>query len=246
MSIRIRRRLALLGVGAAAAAGLGALAPLEPISVAVTSALSVALLSLPALLVRSVGFLPLFTRLAPADLLESGARSRIVALLRTEPGLGITDVCQRLGIGWGTAVHHLTRLEAAGLVVSQDAGRRRRFFLPHESESRRTAVCVLTTEMNRRLLEHIRDHPGVTQRETCAALGLSAPLAHKYMARLIGRGLVAAVREWRSVRYYTTDSVRDAMHEFAQLGRPQEAEGPSDPLRPRSPTPPGPEPPRVA
>lgn len=185
--------------------------------------------SVPAALLPGLAILPFFTRLGREELLDGGLRPRIVDLLRAAPGLGITDVCQRLAIGWGTAVHHLTRLEDAGLVVSHDAGRHRRFFLAGEPLARRTAVCVLSTEFNRRLIEHIHANPGVTQTALCGALGVGAPLAHKYLARLIAQGLVRAERRWRSVQYYAGDAVAAALHEYGQLPGTQRDEGPSRP-----------------
>jgi DNA-binding transcriptional ArsR family regulator len=180
--------------------------------------------------------IPLYARLARDGLLEDGTRPKIMELLRSEPGLGITDICERLAIGWGTAVHHLTRLEDAGLVVSQDSGRRRRFFLPSESPTRRTALCVLSSDLNRRLLQLVQASPGRTQQEVCAALGISAPLAHKYLARLIRDHFVSTVRQWRTVRYYPSETVPAVLDAYAEavgagggqgLPRPADLESPS-------------------
>lgn len=181
--------------------------------------------------------LPLYTRLARENLLEGGVRAKIMELLRAEPGLGITDVRDRLAIGWGTAVHHLNRLEAAGLVVSQDAGRRRRFFLPQASAEMRTALCVLSSSLNRRLLETVRARPGLTQTEVCEALGISAPLAHKYLARLIRDGFVASTRQWRAVRYYPSESAPAVLDAYASATRTLGEGGPSRPADPTSPQP---------
>lgn len=218
------RLVPLFGVAIALAVVVAA-TPFLSWALTVVSALSLAVLSLPAWAARGFLLVPLFTRLQRDDLLSDGVRPKIMEILRAEPGLGITDVCARLQIGWGTAVHHLTRLEGAGLLVSQDAGRRRRFFLPSESATRRTAVCVLSSELSRRLLEAIRARPGLSQTELCAALGISAPLAHKYLARLTGEQLVTTERQWRTVRYFPADSALAALTEYAQLRGPEPPQG---------------------
>jgi len=182
---------------------------------------------------------PLYTRLARNDLLEDGLRPKIVELLRHNPGLGITDVCERLDIGWGTAVHHLTRLEGAGLVVSQDSGRRRRFFLPNESAVRRTALCVLSSDLNRRLLRLVQSSPGLTQQEVCAALSISAPLAHKYLARLIRDQYVNTVRQWRSVRYYPSEGVPAVLTAYDEAVGPSGGQGLARPVDPETSAPNG-------
>lgn len=207
------------------------LPPVFTAALGLASATSVALASLlQSWAGRSLLLAPLFTRLNRDQLLRGeGVRPKIMDLLKHEPGLGITDVCQRLEIGWGTAVHHLTRLERAGLLVSHDAGRRRRFFLPGESRSKRTAICVLSTDLNRRLLAVIQRRPGITQTEVCEALGVSPSLAHKYLGRLIDQGLLARERQWRTVQYYVKDEARAAFREFEQLKEPLGAQGSKEP-----------------
>lgn len=197
--------------------GLGLLLSLPPVHalLAISAAIIVSLLALAAPLASAL-LLPLYARLAPDELLHHPIRSRMVELVRDEPGLGISDVAARTHIGWGTAVHHLTRLERAGLLVSADSGRHRRFFLAAESSDRRTAVCVLSVRAHFRLVEFIRDHPGATQTETCAALGISPPLVHKYMSRLLRENLVTSIRQWRTVKYYGGPAMATTMSEFAR------------------------------
>lgn len=192
--------------------------PVAAFIAATSSGLSVLLLALPALV-------PSFTRLLPNRLLEDGVRPRIMSLLGTEPGLGIIDVKQRLQIGWGTAVHHLERLERAGLVVSEAHGRRRRFYLPDDSRARRTAASVLGVDTNRRILDFLRENPHATQTEVRHGLALSAPLAHKYLSRLAETGLLSATRDGKNVRYEAAASVEDAIQERSRIT----ANGPQGP-----------------
>lgn len=203
---------------------------LPPSSAIVLLAGGVATLPMSFSVLRWALLLPLFSRLQTSDLLESQGRTRILELLRSQPGLGIKDICAELVIGWGTAVHHLSKLERAGLLVSQDSGRRRRFFLPGTSPTVRTALCVLSAEPSRRLLEHVRDHPGSTQTDVCNALGLSAPLVHKYAARLANQGLLETHRQWRTVRYFAAHSVTSHLEEYARLRASPTAEGPQVPM----------------
>lgn len=197
-----------------------------PLGVGLTLAIG-GLAGLPLLVpaLRWALLLGLFSRLGPADLLENANRGRILDLLRVQPGLGIKEVCERLSIGWGNAVHHLTRLEKAGIVVSHDAGRYRRFFHADTPAATRTALCVLTIGLNRRLLAYVREHPGTTQQEACRALGLSAPLVHKYAQRLRAEGLLETRRQWRTIQYYAAESVASHLEEYARLHGARDGEG---------------------
>lgn len=174
---------------------------------------------------RSLLLVAFFTRLSKDRLLDDGVRPKMVELLKAEPGLGITDVCARLAIGWGTAVHHLNRLERAQLVVSHDSGRRRRFFVAGESPAKRSAVCVLSTELNRRLVTYIDTNPGTSQSALCQALGISAPLAHKYLAKLIEGRFVVAERDWRTVQYFPGQGLAAALDEWRRFEGAQGTEG---------------------
>lgn len=154
---------------------------------------------------------PLFSRIQSNHVLDNEVRNRIFDAIAQNPGITIKEVTVLCGVGWGTAVYHLKRLESERLVVSERNRQFRRFFknggrIVNESK---TAFGELKTPLGQRIAETILVAPGSCQKEVCERVGISAPLAHKYLARLLGAGLVEAHREWKTVKYFPTPQLAD-------------------------------------
>ena len=150
-----------------------------------------------------------FSRIAPNRVMEHETRTKIRELVAARPGIGLSEVSQALELGWGTAVYHINRMEAAGLVSSSASGRRRALFLPEHGRVTREALTVLSSNAQVRLLSYVRDKPGCSQRELAAAANLSLPLAHRYMARLEDEGLVVSEKTWRTRAYQPTAALTE-------------------------------------
>jgi len=153
---------------------------------------------------------PLFSRIQSNKMLDNDVRNRVYALVGENPGVTIKEVTEVLGIGWGTAVYHLKRLVEERLVVSERQRQFRRYFkngggIVNETKS---AFGELKNPTNQRLAEQVMSSPGARQKDLCLAVGISAPLAHKYLSRMVMAGLVSTQREWKSVRYYPTPQLQ--------------------------------------
>lgn len=162
------------------------------------------------LLVHSAGgFMPLFSRIRSNHMLDNEVRHRVHEAVSNNPGITIKEVTNVCSIGWGTAVYHLKRLEAERLIVSERNRQYRRYFkngggIVNDSK---TAYSELKNPTGKRIATTILVAPGSCQKELCERVGISAPLAHKYLARLQEAGLVAIQREWKTVRYYPTSQL---------------------------------------
>ncbi|HLE46840.1 MAG TPA: winged helix-turn-helix transcriptional regulator [Candidatus Thermoplasmatota archaeon] len=157
----------------------------------------------------------LFSRIRPAAVMHHATRTRIRELVRERPGLGLSDVAGTLGLGWGTTVYHVNRMEAAGLLSSASSGRRRALFLPEHGRTTREAISLLSSDAQVRLLSHVQERPGCSQRELAAAANVSLPLAHRYMRRLEDEGLVASQKSWRTRAYQPTPALREYLAVYA-------------------------------
>ncbi|MCA1814631.1 MAG: hypothetical protein LC624_11925 [Halobacteriales archaeon] len=152
--------------------------------------------------------LPLYSRLKRSQLLDNAVRERIYRSVEREPGLSIIQVCRAGKVGWGTAVYHLQRMERDQMIVSRRDGQYRRFFLNgHAPTGQAPAARVLQAEVARRIAGFVAQHPGCAQRDVCAALGISPPLASKWLGRLGEAGLVTSEREWKLVHYAPTPAL---------------------------------------
>jgi predicted transcriptional regulator len=118
-----------------------------------------------------------------------------------DPGIALRDLIGSTGYSGGTVVYHIRRLEKARLVTSQRAGRNRRLYVTGASMESRAAIPILRNATARRIAAYLLKHPGAVQRDVCEGVGISPPVAHKYLARLLDAGLVTATRDWKFVHY---------------------------------------------
>jgi DNA-binding MarR family transcriptional regulator len=149
---------------------------------------------------------PLFSRIASHKILDNDVRNRVHECITTTPGVTIKEITQLLGVGWGTAVYHLARLEQERLIVSERHRQFRRYYKNGGGivNDDKTAFSELKNPMTQRLAAEIASHPGAMQKELCATVGISPSLAHKHLNRLEEAHLLTKQREWKTVKYFPT------------------------------------------
>lgn len=151
----------------------------------------------------SAFMLPLYTRITRTDVLEHEKRDEIYGLIRESPGIHAHEIGERARIGWGTTVYHLKLLENHSLVVSKKSGRYKRFFVnTGEYTKKKDVYGALRNETAKSVADFIVNHPGTTQKELCAALGIQPSLASWHVQKLEAVELVKRVKDGRLVRYY--------------------------------------------
>ena len=201
-------------IGSARAAGVGTVSSIPPAtkaaSAAVGTALGVALLAA-AWNYFKYGALagiggPLFSRIASHKILDNDVRNRVHECITNTPGVTIKEITQLLGVGWGTAVYHLARLEQERLIVSERHRQFRRYFKNGGGvvNDDKAAFSELKNPMTQRLAAEVASHPGTMQKDLCATVGISASLAHKHLSRLEEAHLLTKQREWKIVKYFPT------------------------------------------
>lgn len=163
-------------------------------------------------LLAALPLLSLFSRIERGAVMDNAQRARVHEVIAQDPGLSLSQVSARAGIAWGTAVHHLRRLEQHGMVVSlRDMGHRRFFIANTPAAAQRAAVSVVMHPTARRIAEFVAHRPGTDQAGICQALGLNNPAASKHLSHFEQRGLVVAQRSGRSRHYHATGGLHSAL-----------------------------------
>ncbi|HUR69318.1 MAG TPA: hypothetical protein VM370_08725 [Candidatus Thermoplasmatota archaeon] len=181
---------ALAAAGAAGAGGAGALVALLYFWPRLKYAWTLALL-------------PMYTRIERDAVLEHEKRDELYELIRVTPGIHAHEIGEKARIGWGTTVYHLKLLENHGLIVSKKSGRYKRFFVnTGEYTKKKDVYGALRNETAKGVADYIVNHPGTTQKEMCAALGIQPSLASWHVEKLEGVELVKRVKDGRMVRYF--------------------------------------------
>jgi DNA-binding transcriptional ArsR family regulator len=148
-------------------------------------------------------FLPMYTRIERDSVLEHEKRDELYELIRATPGIHAHEIGEKAHIGWGTTVYHLKLLENHGLIVSKKSGRYKRFFVnTGEYTKKKDIYGALRNETAKSVADYVVNHPGTTQKELCAALGIQPSLASWHVEKLEGVELVKRVKDGRMVRYF--------------------------------------------
>ena len=137
--------------------------------------------------------LPLYSRIAPGDVLENGNRKRVFGALRDQPGATRADLARRLALSAPVVQHHLRMLEAHRFVASRRDGRARRFFVSGDAPDAGTFLsrAALRDPSRGRVARAVAEGAR-TQRDLVARTGFSQRLVSYHLARLARLGLVRA------------------------------------------------------
>lgn len=157
---------------------------------------------------RYLGAAALYSRITGDRLLENETRSHVDAFIDAHPGASIHEVQEAVGVAWGTAVYHLSRMERHGHMVSMRDGNHRRYWKAGTKDAmRREAMAILRTDTARKLARAVQAHPGIKQKELCEKVGIRNPVASKYLKRLHEQKLIRQEPQGRYRCYFPTSTM---------------------------------------
>lgn len=188
------------------AAAVVASDPVQSGLIAFTTLGLVGLLSLGGLAAHRYGGLaavPLFSRIAKADLLENRVRAAIFELIQADPGINVSQISGQLDIAWGTTTHHLQKLRQERLVGIRVVGHEKCYFpnggayTPHEMD----VLSATKGETAHRIATYLARAGPTTHGALASALDLSPALVTFHARKLERAGILARRREGRSTIY---------------------------------------------
>lgn len=158
-----------------------------------------------------LGLIPLYTRLAPSQMLDNEQRARVYEHVKANPGAHPSAIAESLGLGWGTVIYHLSRLEQTKLVTVRHGSHRKCYFAVDGSldAQERAAVAAASGDKARAIVQAIREAPGLSQKDLAGTLGMSQALASWHVKRLVASGVLVVAREGRSNTLRVAEHVPD-------------------------------------
>lgn len=162
--------------------------------------LALAALGAIAWLVQSGGLAALYSRIAGPRVLDHDDREKALRLVRDRPGLSVAEVASELRVSWSTASYHLGVLEREGILVADRRGRHKRYLVAGSGLDKK-AIALTSNPTAKALMDVIATHPGITQSDAAARVGITASTASWHLKRLADAGLVNVRREWRTAHY---------------------------------------------
>ncbi|MHB8585708.1 MAG: winged helix-turn-helix transcriptional regulator [Thermoplasmatota archaeon] len=142
------------------------------------------------LYLRRVGWAPLaslYTRISRDKVLDNAVRERVYDMVRASPGIHPSAIKTATGLGWGTIVYHLDRLEHSSLVVSRHGSGQRCYFPTGTGMAPKAQelAAALRHPSSRAVVDFVRAHPDVSQKEIGQSLAMSAALVSWHVRRLV-------------------------------------------------------------
>ncbi|HEX2022213.1 MAG TPA: winged helix-turn-helix transcriptional regulator [Candidatus Thermoplasmatota archaeon] len=131
-----------------------------------------------------LAFAALYARLRPSRVMEHETRRAVLAAVRAEPGITMSDLQRRLGLANGRMRHHLAKLASARVVSITRDGNRRRLW-PVEERAPQAG------SLPERALARLRAGR-VPMRQLARDLNVSPQALHYHLKRLHAEGAVVA------------------------------------------------------
>lgn len=164
-----------------------------------------------------------------SELLSLASRKRIYDHVEAHSGSHLREIGRKCSVPLGTALYHLDRLETEGLISVRRDGRYKRFF-PANGLGRREKDLLSSFRhgVPRRIANALLATPALTQRELCAAIGVSRSTLSFHVNSLIDQAILRREPARPENRYILEDV--DLTREI--LTKYRESLGDVGPLRP--------------
>ncbi len=152
------------------------------------------------------------------DVLDHPRRQEIYKAVRSEPGLNWSQLQRRVGVGVGTLMFHLRRLESEDVLVRKPSTNENEvLFFTAEDEKLwrdpRTRV-LFGNESTRRIAEILAEASESSAKEIADELGVTPAAVRYHINKLEDRSLVHRERDGRKVRYRADRQLDDWMQKI--------------------------------
>jgi predicted transcriptional regulator len=148
--------------------------------------------------------IPLYTKIRREEVLDHFTRGRIYGMIESSPGVHYTLIKKKVGVGNGTLTYHLSTLEREGFIRSEWDGLYKRFY-PSQMATAPGEPVVELSAVQKELLGHIGETPGISQKELVERTGVSKRVVSYHIAQMAQARLVRVERDGKKVRCYKVD-----------------------------------------
>lgn len=142
-----------------------------------------------------------------SDILSLASRKRIYAFVEEHSGSHLREISRKCDLPLGTALYHLDRLEAEGLVAVRRDGRYKRYFPAHGLGRReKDLISAFRHAVPRRIAAALLNVNAATQRELCGLIGVSRSTLSFHVNSMISKGILRR-EPWRPENKYLLEDV---------------------------------------
>jgi DNA-binding MarR family transcriptional regulator len=151
-----------------------------------------------------------FSRIEDDEILKHPLRAQVFSTIQANPGIHASELARRLGVGWGTIVHHLDRLEKGELVAIRKVNNQKCFFEMGGKVSRldMAVAGAVRGDSASQIAAFVQSHPMTSQKAMAEQLAISPALASFHVKKLVGMGVLEKARRGKETLLSTTESLR--------------------------------------
>ncbi len=131
-------------------------------------------------------------------------RKRIYSIIESSPGLHFRELKRRTGLGSGNLEYHLRYLEGIGIVKSDKANGKKRYYPAKIGEKDREMLGILRQRNFRRIVLHLLEKERATNKDVAELLEVRPSTATWYLKQLLEKGIVRKEEKSKRVFYCLT------------------------------------------
>ncbi|PKK81322.1 MAG: hypothetical protein CVT47_03025 [Thermoplasmata archaeon HGW-Thermoplasmata-2] len=154
-------------------------------------------------LISKLAIVPLYVKIPRSDMLKNENRRKVYEIIRSRPGICVTELSREVDMGWGTVLYHISALRRSDLIAISLKGKRRYLFENGSTyrQEEKKLIAASRNENAARIIECIRQNPGITQQEICKSLGYTSSLVSWHVKQLEHSGIVSKERCGKTCRH---------------------------------------------
>lgn len=139
-----------------------------------------------------------YTKMRREQLLEHKVRANIFDYINKNPGVHYRGIMNDLNLQMGVLTHHLNMLEQEKYIKSAQDGMYRRFYPFNASVN----SGLVLNEVQQRILQYIRDRPGISQADLARNLGYTRKVVYYHVKILSNAGFIHVETAGRESRCF--------------------------------------------
>jgi hypothetical protein len=145
-----------------------------------------------------------YRRITAKNILDHKTRRSLYDLICSYPGIGLFGLVELTGKNENTIRYHLDRIAEEHVITIITVGKSFHFFENHKkySNEEQQFLSRFSSGQSGRILQTIRDHPGITRRELATILRVASPTVTRTVQLLAREGYIRLEREGRYTRHF--------------------------------------------
>jgi len=145
-----------------------------------------------------------YRRINAKNILDHQTRRSLYDLICSYPGIDMSGLAELSGINENTLRYHLDRIAEEQMITTLTVGKAFHFFENHKkySDEEQQFLSRFSSGQSGRILQTIRDHPGIIRRDLADILGIASPTVTRTVQYLTGQGYIKLVKEGKYTRHF--------------------------------------------